>query len=53
MNANSSSIPAGAPVTTSSWLRRLGLRATVSTFMLTISIVGFASLASASPEMGC
>ena len=54
MSATSASTPATiAPVTTNSRLRRLALRATVSTFVLATSIVGLAGMALASPEMGC
>ena len=55
MSATPTSTPASTPasVTTDSWLRRLALRATVSTFLLATSIVGLAGMAWASPEMGC
>ena len=54
MNASSASTPAATPrATTNSWLRRLTLRVTVSTFVLATSIGGLAGMASASPEMGC
>lgn len=54
MSATSASTPAPyARVTTNSWLRRLALRATVSTFVLATTIVGLAGMAWASPEMGC
>ena len=46
-------VTATSPVTTNSWMRRLAVRATVSTFMLATSLVGLAGMASASPEMGC
>jgi hypothetical protein len=36
-----------------SWLRRLALRATVSTFVLATTVVGLAGVAFAGPEMGC
>jgi hypothetical protein len=45
--------PTTAPAATNSWLRRLALRATVSTFVLATSIVGLAGMAWAGPEMGC
>ncbi len=54
MSATTTSIPAAAaPVAPNSWLRRLAVRATVSTFMLATSIVGLAGMAWAGPEMGC
>ena len=54
MNATSASTPAvtGSAIT-NNWLRRLALRAAVSTFVLATSVVGFAGMAMASPEMGC
>ena len=54
MNASAASTPAvTAFATSSNWLRRLALRATVLTFVLATSFVGFAGVAWASPEMGC
>ena len=54
MSASATSTPvASGPVSTNSWLRRLALRASVSTFLLATSIVGLAGMAWASPEMGC
>ena len=54
MSATSASTPSTtAHVATNSRLRRLALRATVSTFLLATSIVGLAGMAWASPEMGC
>ena len=54
MSATSAStLTAMTPVTTNSWLRRLAVRATLSTFMLATSIVGLAGVASATTEWGC
>ncbi len=48
------SAPTSSPsVNPNSRLRRLALRATVSTFVLATSIVAPAGVASAWPEMGC
>lgn len=54
MSATSASTPAApAFVAPTSWLRRLALRATVSTFVLATSVIGLAGMAWAGPEMGC
>lgn len=54
MSATSASTPAApACVAPNKWLRRLALRATVSTFVLASSIIGLAGMAWAGPEMGC
>ena len=53
MSATSTStLTATTPGTTNNWVRRLAVRATVSTFMLATSIVGLAGVASAYPEIG-
>ena len=52
----STAVPTPEPTsrrTTAGRLRRIGLRVTVSAFVLATTLVGAAGMAWAGPEMGC